>query len=56
MKKLIVMDHVTQAISVYQYNENIWESPEDFTTEEGEQPIDSNVSWMLVDELTIHIH
>jgi len=56
MKKLVVMDQVTQAISVYQYDENIWESPEDFTTEEGEQPIDSNVSWMVVDELTVHMY
>ncbi len=56
MKKLVVMDQGTQAISVYQYDENIWESPEDFTTEEGEQPIDSNVSWMVVDELNIHIN
>lgn len=55
-KKLVVMDMITQSISVYEYDENIWESPEHFETEEGEQPIDSNVSWMLIDELTINFH
>ena len=58
MKKLIVMDHKTQAISIYPYDENVWESPQHFhSDEEGEVfPVDSNTSWMLVDEVKITMH
>ncbi len=56
MKKLIVMDHATQALSIYPYDENIWESPEHFTTEDDEQPVNSNTSYMVVDEVKITVH
>ena len=55
MKKLLVIDHNTQEVLVYQYDENIWESPEDYTDENGIYVIDNNCSWIAVDELNIKI-
>jgi len=56
MKKLIILDHSTQKVHVYNYDENIWESPEHFEIEEGVPVLNSNCEWMLVNELHIQIH
>ena len=56
MKKLIVLDHGESKVHIYNYDENIWESPEDFTDEDGIYLLDSNCEWMLVDKLNIKIH
>lgn len=55
MKKLIVLDFGTAEVTIYTYDENIWESPEDFTDENGNFVIDSNCQYMVVDELNIKI-
>lgn len=55
MKKLIILDFETAEVYVYTYDENIWESPEDFTDEEGIHVINSNCQYMVVDELKINI-
>lgn len=55
MKKLIVIDHVDETVTVYPYDENIWESPEDYTTEDGIYVLNSDCSWIVVDEVNIKI-
>ena len=55
MKKLVVIDHPTKRVVVYPYDENIWDCPEDYTDENGMYVIDSNCSWIVVDELNIKI-
>ena len=52
MKKLIVMNYVDETIEIYQYDENVWESPEDFNIDEF-YPINSNTNYMVVDEVII---
>ena len=54
--KLIVLDFETQKVDVYPYNENVWESPEEFQDENDCYVITSNCQWMLADTLTIKIH
>ena len=56
IKKLIVMDHATQALSIYPYDENVWESPEHYTTEDGEMPINGSTDYMVVNEVNITVH
>jgi len=55
MKKIIILDFGTTEVSIYDYDENIWECPEDFTDENGVFIIDSNCQYMVVDELNIKI-
>ena len=55
IKKLVVLDHGEQSVTVYNYDENIWESPEDFTDENGIYVLDSNCQWIVVEELNIKI-
>ena len=55
-KKLIVMNYITQSISVYDYDPNIWEHPEDFKTEDGIYPIACDAAWMVVDKLNLDIN
>ncbi len=55
MKKLIVLDFREGEVYVYTYDVNIWESPEDFTDEDGIHVIHSDCQWMVVDELKINI-
>lgn len=55
IKKLVVLDHGEQTVTVYPYDENIWEEPEDFTDENGIYVLDSNCEWMVVEELKIKI-
>jgi hypothetical protein len=54
-KKLVVLDHGEQTVTVYPYDENVWGSPEDFTDEDGHYVLDSNCQWMVVDDLNIKI-
>lgn len=55
MKKLVVVDHRDKTMTVYPYDENVWESPEDYMTEDEELVIHSDCSWILLDALTIKI-
>ena len=55
MKKLIVMSYTDQSIEVYNYDENIWESPEDFTNEDGIYVVDNNCHYMVVDVVQITV-
>lgn len=55
MKKLVVIDHATEEVLVHQYDEDVWDCPEDYTDENGTYVIDSNCSWIVVDELNIKI-
>jgi hypothetical protein len=55
-KKLIVLDFETQKVDVYPYDENVWESPEDFLDNNDCYVITSNCQWMLTDDLSIKIH
>jgi hypothetical protein len=55
MKKLVVVDHRDKTMTVYPYDENVWESPEDYMTEDEELVIHSDCSWIVVDALTIKI-
>lgn len=55
MKKLVVIDYITSDVSVYPYDENIWDSPEDFTYNDV-YVITSNCCWIVVDDLQIKIH
>jgi hypothetical protein len=55
-KALIVLDFETQKVDVYPYDENIWESPEEFQDENDCYIITSNCQWMLTDNLSIKIH
>lgn len=56
MKKLIILDFGTGEVHIYPYDENIWESPEDFTDEDGYMIIDSNCQYMVVKDLKLQIH
>lgn len=56
MKKLIVLDFETAEVHVYQYDENVWESPEDFTDKDGAYVITESCQWMVVADLNIQIH
>jgi hypothetical protein len=55
IKKIIILDFGESKVLVYDYDENIWESPEDMTDENGNYILDSNCQWMVVDELNIKI-
>lgn len=54
-KKIIILDYGEKKVTVYDYNENVWENAEDMTDEDGNYIIDSNCQWMVVDELNIEI-
>lgn len=54
-KKLVVMNFVTGSVTVYDYDENIWESPEDFEDENGKFPIDSNCHYMVVKKFKLTV-
>lgn len=54
-KKIIILDFRTQDVLIYNYDENLWESCEDFI-ESKEINLNSNdCQWMVVDELNIQI-
>jgi hypothetical protein len=54
-KKIVILDHGQQKVMVYDYNENVWDSPEDMMDENGNYILDSNCEWMVVNELNIEI-
>ena len=54
-KKLVVLDYGEKTVAVYPYDENVWDSPEDFTDKDGNYVLDSNCEWMVVDDLNIKI-
>lgn len=54
-KKIIILDFGEANVLIYDYDENVWESPEDMTDEDGNYILDSNCQWMVVDELNIKI-
>ena len=63
MKKIIILDNSTLEVHIYMYDENVWESPEDFINDkysnDGITFKDSQCSWMLTQdegELSITIH
>jgi hypothetical protein len=53
-KKLVVLDYITNEIYVYDYDENIWECPEDYEID-GVFVIHNNCNWLVVNELKINI-
>lgn len=55
-KKIIILDFGTTNVLIYDYDENIWNCPEDMTDEDGNFILDSNCQWMVVDELNIKIN
>ena len=54
-KKIIILDHNEQKVMIYDYDENVWESPEDMVDEDENIILDSNCQWMIVNELNIEI-
>ena len=55
MKKLIVIDHSCETVTVYPYDENVWECPEDYTTQDGVYVINNDCTWIVVSEVNIKI-
>lgn len=55
MKKLIVLDFLENKVFIYNYDENIWKSPEDFSDENDNLVIHSNCYYMVVDKVNIEI-
>ncbi len=51
-KKLVVLSYISLEIWIYDYDENIWESPEDFQFED-EYVIHDNCHWTLMDTVKI---
>jgi len=63
MRKIIILDQGSGEVHVFNYDNNIWESPECFLSEnfsnEGRPFKESECSWMLTNseqELSITIH
>jgi len=48
------MNHSCETVTVYPYDENVWESPEDYQID-NVYVIDSNCSWLVVNEVNIKI-
>lgn len=55
MKKLLVIDYIRQTVTVYPYDENIWNSPEEYTTEDGDYVVHDNCAWIVLPEVNIKI-
>lgn len=53
-KKLVVLDYMSKEVSIYEYDENIYDCPEDFEID-GVFVIHSNCYFMVVDELKINV-
>jgi hypothetical protein len=54
-KKIIILDFRTQDVLIYDYDENIWESCEDFIESEEINLNSNDCQWMVVDEINIKI-
>ena len=55
MKKIIILDFEESQVLIYDYDENIWDCPEDMTFDDGSFILNSNCQWMVADELNIKI-
>jgi hypothetical protein len=49
------MNHADQTINIYNYDENVWESPEDFEDEFDGSVINGNCDYMVVDVVQITV-
>lgn len=59
MKKIIILNFEIGEVHVFNFDENIWESAEDFFTSEECEEFDlreEHCHYMVVDELNIQIH
>lgn len=54
-KKIIILDFRTQDVFIYNYDENVWESCEDFIESKKINLNSNDCQWMVVDELNIQI-
>ena len=55
IKKIIILDYSTGEVLIKDYDENIWDCPEDMTDEDGILIINSDCNWMVVDKLNLKI-
>lgn len=55
IKKIIILDFLTQDVLVYDYDENIWGDCIDFLESEEINLNSNHCQWMVVDELNIRI-
>ena len=55
MSKLIILHYETQEVLIYDYDENVWENPEEFMSDEQIDINSSSCHWMVVDEVNIKI-
>ena len=55
MKKIIILCFDTSEVLVYEYNDDIWETAEDFMSSKEIDINSNNCQWMIVDELNIQI-
>lgn len=53
MSKLIILHYETQEVIVCDYDENVWEDPEEFMSDEQIDINSSSCHWMVVDKLVI---
>lgn len=66
MKKIIILDYSTCEVHVFNYDDKVWESEEDFIishySEHGNTFKESQCNWMIVDlektedRLPIYLH
>lgn len=54
-KKIIILVFDTEEVLVYDYDENVWESCEDFLESEEMNLNSSNCQWMVIENLNIQI-
>ena len=55
IKKIIILDYSTGEVLIKDYDENIWDCPEDMTDENGILILHSDCHWMIVDKLNLKI-
>ncbi len=57
MKKIIVLNFLTREVFILNYDENIWEDPEDFISESEllDNVSHNNCQWMVVKDMKLII-
>ena len=55
IKKIIILDYSTGEVLIKDYDENIWNCPEDMTDESGYLILHSDCHYMIVDKLNLKI-
>lgn len=55
-KKIIILDFRTAEVHIFPYDENVWESCEDFIESEEINLNSNDCQWMVADNLKIEIH